>query len=140
MNPNRLDDENVLSGRRVKAGEVVGKIANFNRKENGTTLHLHFEAMVPTNDGWMRVNPYATLIAGYERLIGGRGREVQDEPPPTLVSSADDKTPIAIAAPAHAEKSAKRGKRTKAAARAKSSHSLSATQRHASKGKRARRR
>ncbi len=88
MNPNRLDDDGVLSGRRVREGEVIGRIANYNRRENGTTLHLHFEAMVPTADGWVRVNPYSTLVVSYENLIGARGREVKDEPPPVAETPA----------------------------------------------------
>jgi hypothetical protein len=34
---------------------------------------------VPTARGWVFVNPYMTLVAGYERLIGGRGREVSED-------------------------------------------------------------
>lgn len=101
MNPNKLDEDGVLSGRRVRAGERLGEITNYNRKENGTTLHLHFEAMVPTGDGWVRVNPYSTLINAYERLIGGRGREVRDEIPvaeggPTQVAAASPMPVIAV--------------------------------------------
>jgi hypothetical protein len=96
MNPARLDEDGVLSGRRVTAGETLGKVANYNRRENGTTVHLHFEAMVPTNDGWVRVNPYATLINGYERLIGGRGREVNDA---SLVAENAGPTQVAAASP-----------------------------------------
>jgi murein DD-endopeptidase MepM/ murein hydrolase activator NlpD len=99
MNPARLDEDGVLSGRRVSAGETLGKIANYNRKENGTTVHLHFEAMVPTNDGWVRVNPYSTLINAYERLIGARGREVRDDIP---VAEAGMSTQVADASPASA--------------------------------------
>jgi hypothetical protein len=32
-----------------------------------------------TRDGWIWVNPYATLISAYERLIRGRGREIGPE-------------------------------------------------------------
>jgi hypothetical protein len=32
-----------------------------------------------TRDGWIWVNPYATLITAYERLIRGRGREIGPE-------------------------------------------------------------
>lgn len=81
MHPRRLDDDNVLSGRVVKEGEIIGKAGNFNRRDNLTTYHLHFELMVPTRDGWARVNPYMTLVASYERLIGGRGTEVEDPDP-----------------------------------------------------------
>ncbi len=81
MHPRHLDEDNVLSGRAVKEGEIIGKAGNFNRRDNLTTYHLHFELMVPTRDGWMRVNPYMTLVASYERLIGGRGTEVDDPEP-----------------------------------------------------------
>ena len=81
MNPRYLDGDNVLSGRVVKEGEIVGKAGNFNRRDNLTTYHLHFELMVPTRDGWARVNPYMTLVASYERLIGARGTEVEDPEP-----------------------------------------------------------
>ena len=95
MHPRRLDDDNVLSGRAVKEGEIIGKAGNFNRRENLTTYHLHFEVMVPTRDGWARINPYMTLVAAYERLIGGRGTEVEDpEPIPdaaALTSEASEK-------------------------------------------------
>jgi murein DD-endopeptidase MepM/ murein hydrolase activator NlpD len=83
MHPDYLDADNVLNGRSVREGEVLGSAGNFNRRENLTTYHLHFEMMVPTQDGWVRVNPYMTLVASYERLLGERGREVED-PPPSL--------------------------------------------------------
>ena len=73
MHPKRLDEDNVLSGRAVKEGEIIGKAGNYNRRDNLTTYHLHFEIMVPTRDGWARINPYMTLVASYERLIGARG-------------------------------------------------------------------
>jgi hypothetical protein len=95
MNPKHLDEDNVLSGRSVKEGEIIGKAGNFNRRDNLTTYHLHFEVMVPTRDGWARVNPYMTLVASYERLIGARGTEVDDpETVPdaaTLTSEASEK-------------------------------------------------
>ena len=81
MHPRQLDEDGVLSGRAVREGEIIGKAGNFNRKENLTTYHLHFEIMVPTRDGWARVNPYMTLVASYERLIGGRGAQVDDPEP-----------------------------------------------------------
>lgn len=81
MHPRRLDEDNVLSGRAVKEGEIIGKAGNFNRRDNLTTYHLHFEILVPTRDGWTRVNPYMTLVASYERLIGARGTEVDDPEP-----------------------------------------------------------
>jgi hypothetical protein len=35
---------------------------------------------VPTRYGWVLVTPYMTLVAAYERLIGGRGTQIRDEP------------------------------------------------------------
>jgi murein DD-endopeptidase MepM/ murein hydrolase activator NlpD len=81
-----MDEENLLSGRRVHEGEVIGQISNFSIKEGGTSYHLHFDVQVPTKDGWVFVNPYMTLVAAYERLIGERGTELGA---PMLVSSAD---------------------------------------------------
>jgi murein DD-endopeptidase MepM/ murein hydrolase activator NlpD len=107
MNPAKLDDDGVLSGRRVTAGETLGKIANYNRKENGTTVHLHFEAMVPSDAGWVRVNPYSTLVTAYERLIGGRGREITEELPPP-VAEAVPSTQVSAAAPVIAPDDAKK--------------------------------
>ena len=80
MNPQLLDAAGMVSGREVSAGEFIGKVGNFNsRYEGGTTYHLHFDVQVPTRNGWVFVNPYMTLVASYERLIGGRGRMVSDE-------------------------------------------------------------
>jgi len=81
MHPDYLDADNVLNGRAVREGEVLGTAGNFNRRENLTSYHLHFEMMVTTQDGWVRVNPYMTLIASYERLLGERGREVEEPEP-----------------------------------------------------------
>ena len=81
MHPRDLDADGVLSGRRVKEGEIIGKAGNFNRRDRLTTYHLHFEILVPTRDGWARVNPYMTLVASYERLIGARGTQVDDAEP-----------------------------------------------------------
>src|SRR5262249_51013899 len=38
---------------------------------------LHFDMQVPTRLGWVFVNPYMTLVAAYERLIGARGTEIK---------------------------------------------------------------
>jgi len=127
MNPNKLDDDGVLSGRSVRAGEIIGKLGNYNRKENGTTYHLHFEAMVPTEDGWVRINPYSTLVNAYERLIGGRGREVKDEP------VAEQKQPeqnAPSASPADTPKSAetRKGRRHARKRERPIEHSLNAAQ------------
>jgi hypothetical protein len=86
MNPQMLDAAGMVSGREVSAGEVIGMVGTFDSKyEGGTTYHLHFDVQVPTRDGWVFVNPYMTLVASYERLIGGRGRMVSDE---TVAASA----------------------------------------------------
>jgi hypothetical protein len=78
MNPNQLDSDGIVSGKLVREGEVIGKVGNYNRKERGTTYHLHFDMQVPTKVGWVFVNPYMTLVAAYERLIGARGTEIKE--------------------------------------------------------------
>jgi hypothetical protein len=78
MNPKLLDADGMVHGRIVHAGDVLGKADNFDRHQNGTTYHLHFELQVPTKNGWVFVNPYMTLVASYERLIGGRGLEIKE--------------------------------------------------------------
>ena len=90
MSPKRLDADGVLSGRTVKAGERIGLVANYNEYERGTTNHLHFDMQVPTRIGWVFVNPYMTLVAAYERLIGARGTEIK---------TGDPEPPIATVAP-----------------------------------------
>ena len=62
-------------------------VSNYQGFQGGTTTHLHFDLQVFTRDGWIWVNPYATLIASYERLIGGRGREIGAEPPPPPITN-----------------------------------------------------
>jgi hypothetical protein len=79
MNPQMLDSAGMISGREVSEGEVLGAVGNYGRAPGGTTYHLHFDAQVPTRDGWVFVNPYMTLVAAYERLIGARGRPVADD-------------------------------------------------------------
>ena len=76
MNPRKMDADNLLSGRRVHEGEVIGEVSNFSMKEAGTSYHVHFDVQVPTKLGWVFVNPYMTLVAAYERLIGERGTEL----------------------------------------------------------------
>ena len=78
MNPRKMDEDNLLSGRRVYEGEVIGQMSNYSDKVGGTSYHLHFDVQVPTKDGWVFVNPYMTLVAAYERLIGARGVELGD--------------------------------------------------------------
>jgi hypothetical protein len=88
MNPAMLDASGVLNGRSVRESEVLGKVGTFDRREFGTTYHLHFDTQVLTRHGWTFVNPYMTLVAAYERLIGGRGREIPEEalPEPALAT------------------------------------------------------
>jgi murein DD-endopeptidase MepM/ murein hydrolase activator NlpD len=81
MNPNQLDADGVVSGRAVKAGEVFGKVGNYNNGERGSTYHLHFDMQVPTKVGWVFVSPYMTLVTAYERLLGARGAEIKDGDP-----------------------------------------------------------
>ncbi|HET7805072.1 MAG TPA: peptidoglycan DD-metalloendopeptidase family protein [Pseudolabrys sp.] len=78
MNPNQLDADGIVSGKLVREGDIIGKVGNYNRTERGTTYHLHFDMQVPTKAGWVFVNPYMTLVAAYERLIGARGTEIRD--------------------------------------------------------------
>jgi len=79
MSPKMLDQDDMVNGRVLREGEVMGKVGNFDRRENGTTYHLHFDVQVPTRDGWMYINPYSMLVTAYERLIGGRGAEIKEE-------------------------------------------------------------
>jgi hypothetical protein len=78
MDPHLLDAAGMVSGRALTAGEVIGAVDNYEEHQGGTTYHLHFDVQVPTRDGWLFVNPYMTLVAAYERLIGGRGTVVND--------------------------------------------------------------
>jgi hypothetical protein len=87
MSPNKMDQDKVLSGRRVNEGEVIGQVGNYSKREGGTSYHLHFDIQVPTRDGWVFVNPYMTLVASYERLIGGRGEEISDVMPEIAVAA-----------------------------------------------------
>ena len=87
MNPDLLDGDGIVSGKQVVAGETIGKVGNYNKKERGTTYHLHFDMQVPTRVGFVFVNPYMTLVSAYERLIGARGTEIKpgDPVPPSAV-------------------------------------------------------
>jgi hypothetical protein len=80
MSPSHMDADGVLHGRRVDEGERIGLVSNYQDYPGGTTTHLHFDVQVFTREGWLWVNPYVTLIASYERLLGKRGREVAAEP------------------------------------------------------------
>jgi murein DD-endopeptidase MepM/ murein hydrolase activator NlpD len=86
MNPRKMDADNLLNGRRVHEGEIIGEVSNFSMKENGTSYHLHFDIQVPTRYGWVFVSPYMTLVTAYERLIGERGTELGD---PRTTAAAD---------------------------------------------------
>jgi murein DD-endopeptidase MepM/ murein hydrolase activator NlpD len=76
MSPAAMDADGLLNGRRVAEGEKIGVVSNYLDHPNGTTRHLHFDVQVFTRDGWLWVSPYVTLIAAYEHLIRGRGREI----------------------------------------------------------------
>lgn len=89
MSPKALDADDMLSGRRVKRGEVLGSVGNYDEYERGTTYHLHFDMQVPTSIGYVFVNPYMTLVASYEHLLGARGTELAPEPPPESTHELD---------------------------------------------------
>ncbi len=96
MNPANLDADGVVHGRRVKEGEQIGVVSNFQDKVGGTTNHLHFDTQVFTREGWLWVNPYTTLVSSYERLIGGRGREFEPAPSNSPVARAMPTEPATI--------------------------------------------
>lgn len=79
MNPSAMDADDLLNGRQVAEGERIGVVSNYLDHPNGTSRHLHFDIQVFTRDGWIWVNPYATLISAYERMIRGRGREIEPQ-------------------------------------------------------------
>ncbi len=119
MNPKMMDDDGLISGRRISEGEIVGKVATWGDYEAGTSYHLHFNLQVFTKAGWVWVNPYTTLVAAYERLIGGRGVEIKPgdpapaippKPPvilhPPVVSTPPAATVSNVAAPEPAAKPA----------------------------------
>ncbi len=91
MNPNYMDADNLVSGREVSEGEIIGKVATWGDRENGTSYHIHFNIQVFTKVGWVWVNPYMTLVLAYERQIGGRGTEIKPGDP---VPPVPDKTPL----------------------------------------------
>ena len=95
-----MDADNLLSGRRVHEGEVIGQVSNFSIREAGTSYHVHFDIQVPTRHGWVFVNPYMTLVAAYERLIGERGAELSD---PSVVASTDPANTAAVMVAARVE-------------------------------------
>jgi len=87
MSPDRMDADGMLSGRRVTRGELLGKVGNYNDFAGGTTYHLHFDLQVPTRVGWSLVNPYMTLVAAYEHLIGARGTEIKPGDPVPAIAA-----------------------------------------------------
>ncbi len=96
MNPSSLDADGVLNGRNVVEGEKLGVVSNYLDHPNGTTRHLHFDVQVFTRDGWLWVNPYATLVSAYERLIGGRGREIGPEIAATAAAPVAPTPPLDV--------------------------------------------
>lgn len=128
MHPRKLDDDDIFSGRIVKEGDRLGTIGNYNRRPGMTTTHLHFEIQVPTRDGYVRVNPYMTLVASYEHLIGARGSEVSRPSPieadakSATEAGKDSETAVPIAAAVsanRAEPDARKPQRVKARGKAK---------------------
>jgi murein DD-endopeptidase MepM/ murein hydrolase activator NlpD len=116
MNPKQLDADGMLSGKQLSEGDTIGKVGNYNDYERGTTYHLHFDMQVPTRIGYVFVNPYMTLVSAYERLIGGRGTEIEPKPllpPPAKVTetkptdsnaaakSKVERHPLAVRLPPH---------------------------------------
>ena len=125
MNPNQLDADGILSGKLVHEGDLIGKVGNYNHRERGTTYHLHFDMQVPTKLGWVFVNPYMTLVAAYERLIGARGTEIKegDQAPAVggvapVVMNQSERSAVALA-PTVQQSSAVRMKSYKAKGKAK---------------------
>ncbi|MBI2715716.1 MAG: M23 family metallopeptidase [Rhizobiales bacterium] len=105
MNPHQLDGDGIVSGKHVAAGETIGKVGNYNKKERGTTYHLHFDMQVATRVGFVFVNPYMSLVAAYEHLIGERGTEIKpgDPVPPAAVVAPVIEHPAVLPAAAAAQ-------------------------------------
>ncbi|MBV9954687.1 MAG: M23 family peptidase [Pseudolabrys sp.] len=93
MNPTLMDNDGLVSGRAVSAGEILGKVSNWGDHEHGTSYHLHFSMQVFTRSGWVWVNPYMTLVASYERLTEGRGTEIKPGDPEPVIP---DKKPVIL--------------------------------------------
>ncbi len=93
LDPKILDADGFLNGRQVSEGEIIGKVATWGDYENGTSYHIHFNIQVFTSIGWVWVNPYMTLVAAYERQIGGRGTEIAPGSPAPPVP---DKPPVIL--------------------------------------------
>ena len=86
MSPRKMDANNLLSGRRVHEGEVIGEVSELQHDEGGTSYHLHFDVQVPTAEGWVFVNPVHDAGRRLRATIGARGTELAD---PTVVATAD---------------------------------------------------
>jgi murein DD-endopeptidase MepM/ murein hydrolase activator NlpD len=57
----------VAVGQRVSRGARLGKVSNvFNRTP--TTIHLHVNLFQNTEEGWLYVPPYTSLVAAYQAL------------------------------------------------------------------------
>jgi hypothetical protein len=101
MNPKMMDADGLLNGQKVSAGEIIGKVATWGDFENGTSYHINFNIQVFTKVGWVWVNPYMSLVAAYERLINGRGREIMAgetvPPPPDKPPVILNPDPVAVA-------------------------------------------
>jgi hypothetical protein len=104
MNPKMMDEDGLLSGRVVSAGDIIGKVATWGDYPKGTSYHIHFNLQVFTKAGWVWVNPYMTLVSAYERQIGARGRELRPGDPPPEVP---DKKPVILPASAVSDAAAK---------------------------------
>ncbi|HUZ33711.1 MAG TPA: M23 family peptidase [Xanthobacteraceae bacterium] len=100
MNPHMLDLAGMISGRTVREDDALGPVGDYGAREGGTSYHLHFNLQVPTRQGWLFVNPYMTLVASYERLIGGRGQVVS--PAAVAASPIPDTSATPNPAPADA--------------------------------------
>ncbi len=95
MSPDQLNRDGVVHDRRVREGEPIGTVSNYQDHAGGTTNHLHFDVQVFTREGWLWVSPYATLIASYEELLGKRGRMIEPDLPeaPPEPAAVSDVTP-----------------------------------------------
>jgi hypothetical protein len=102
MHPRKLDESGMTTGRRVERGDVLGQIGNYDQRDHGTTYHLHFDMQVPTAIGYVFVNPYVTLVASYEQLLGALGTElarVAEEPPVQQAAALVPEATSSIPAP-----------------------------------------
>jgi hypothetical protein len=93
MNPKTMDADGLVNGQQVSEGQIIGKVADWGDTENGTSYHIHFNIQVFTKVGWVWVNPYMTLVAAYERLIGGHGAEILPGAPAPPIP---DKPPVIL--------------------------------------------